>query len=395
MPRSSFPVSRGTSRRQRHMAQSYVRKSIFQGRIHEKSFDRLQRTIATSSRPDPRIRATGTRSPRTEKPGLGRRGHRHGTFMRSFRARPWPNDDPAPRTVGAGELPVQRRERTAEVLGGRHVPSVATGQVAPQRPSTLRKRREGERSHVQPQRSSVRARGLEPRNLAGPFQPARHVGDLDQNRFWTGCIIARNHRFRPTPVAPRIDECRHQNGRVDNDRHRRSASRACRMVAGETRVSAASFRSRARCNRSSTEGWEAMRSSSPRRNPCMDWPCRAARRASLSLTSSGTPRMVIRTAMTASCPHRRRKAIDAEPVPVRPTRPANRSGTGQCQARPPEHREASRVAANACRSAVRTERPAARRKRRGGADGTHGLTRRGPRAGATAREPEAPRCRSS
>ena len=53
-----------------------------------------------------------------------------------------------------------------------------------------------------------------------------------------------------------------------------------------------------------------MRSSSPRRNSCIDWSRSAARAASSSRISSGTPRIVICTAMCPLGRHGRQLAID-------------------------------------------------------------------------------------
>ncbi len=103
----------------------------------------------------------------------------------------------------------------------------------------------------------------------------------------------------PTYPQARVDQGRDQHGRVGDRRHFRSASRARRIRDGCTLDSATVLRSRTPCSHVATYGREAIRSNSPRKNSCMDWRLRAARAASSSRTSSGTPLIVICTAMTA------------------------------------------------------------------------------------------------
>ena len=95
----------------------------------------------------------------------------------------------------------------------------------------------------------------------------------------------------------------HQHEAVRDSRHLRSASRARRMRDGGIRVFVPALRLRTSCSHAPTEGFDAIRSSSQRRNSCMDWRWSAARSASSSRTSSGTPLMVICTAMNALSPH--------------------------------------------------------------------------------------------
>ena len=107
-------------------------------------------------------------------------------------------------------------------------------------------------------------------------------------------------RFRPPALTTGVYQRRYEHGRVDNRRHFRSASRARRMRCGGTRVSDAALRSRTPCSHAATEGHDAMRSNSPRKNSCIDWRWSAA---SASRTSSGTFLIVICTGMTALCQH--------------------------------------------------------------------------------------------
>ena len=211
----------------------------------------------------------------------------------SFRLRPGRDEDLAPGAAGAADLSVQRHKGTIERFGQCNVPSVVTGQVVPQRPYALGKRHERKQLKVKPKQVSVSAVGLESRDFAGSFQPPQNVARLGQRQLRTGRRILGERGFRPSPLSPRVDQNRDKHGCIDDDRHVRSASRARRMLDGRTRVPAASLRLRTPCSHASMEGREAIRSNSQRRNSCMDWRCNAARAASSSRTSSGTPLMVI------------------------------------------------------------------------------------------------------
>ena len=112
--------------------------------------------------------------------------------------------------------------------------------------------------------------GIEPRDVTGSFQPAQDVAGLDQHQLGTGQGMGRHDGFRPFAGRARIDERRDQHGRIDDRRHVRSASRARRMLEGRTLVPAASLRSRTCCSHAPGEGRDAIRSSSRRRNSCMD-----------------------------------------------------------------------------------------------------------------------------
>ena len=211
----------------------------------------------------------------------------------SFRLRPRRDEDLAPGAAGAADRSVQRHKGTIERFGQCYVPGVVTGQVVPQRPYALGKRHERKQLKVKPKQISVSAVGLESRDFAGSFQPPQNVARLGQRQLRTGRRILGERGFRPSPLSPRVDQNRDKHGCIDDDRHVRSASRARRMLDGRTRVPAAALRLRTPCSHASMEGREAIRSNSQRRNSCMDWRCNAARAASSSRTSSGTPLMVI------------------------------------------------------------------------------------------------------
>ena len=147
----------------------------------------------------------------------------------------------------------------------------------------------------------MRAGGLGPGDLSDPLQSPQNMGCFGQDQLRTSQWTIREYRFRLLTVGSRIDSGRHQHRGIDNRRHVRSASRASRMRDAATRVPVVCLRRRTSCNHAHREGREAIRSSAPRRNSCMDWRSSAARAASRSRRSSETPLMVIRTGMGALC----------------------------------------------------------------------------------------------
>lgn len=183
------------------------------------------------------------------------------------------------------------------------VPCVVAGEVAAQRPYSFSKRREGKQLYIQPHQVSMRAGGLNTRYLPAPLEPAQDVAGFDKIQLRTGQLIFGKCSFRPPAFLPLVDKRGHQHGCVDDRGHDRSASRARRIRFASTRVSATVLRPRTPCSHASRDGREAIRSSSARKNFCMDWRWRAARTASSSRTSSGTFLIVICTGMTALCHH--------------------------------------------------------------------------------------------
>ncbi len=171
-------------------------------------------------------------------------------------------DDLADRPAGPAQSTVKGHQRTIQRLGQGHVPSVVAGQVAPQSPYTVGEWREWEQVQIEPKQIALCTVSLEPREFPDPFQPAQDVAYLRQGQFWTGQRALAHRRFRPHPFAPRVDQSGNQYGRIDDDRHVRSASRARKMLEGRTRVPAASLRSRTRCSQRSRDGRDAIRSNS-------------------------------------------------------------------------------------------------------------------------------------
>jgi len=214
---------------------------------------------------------------------------------------PGRSDDPAPRTLRTPDPFIQCQQRTVKRLGQCDVPGIVAGQVVPQGPHPFGERRERKQRHIEPKQIPVSAGGFERRDLARSFQAAQDVGRFDQCEFGSGWYAVGKHGLRPCPVTSRTDQDRYERRRINDNRHVRSASRARRMLDGRTRVPAASFRLRTPCSQVASDGREAIRSSSPRRNSCMDWRCSAARAASSSRTSSGTPLTVICTGMLSFC----------------------------------------------------------------------------------------------
>ncbi len=106
----------------------------------------------------------------------------------------------------------------------------------------------------------------------------------------------------PLPVGAAVEQQGDQGRGVADDAGvpRRSASRAARIVSASARTPVALTRARARAMTSSTGGRATVSTSMPRRYSCRDFPARAARAASSSRTSSGTPRTVMATLIAAN-----------------------------------------------------------------------------------------------
>ena len=135
---------------------------------------------------------------------------------------------------------------------------------------------------------------------------AQDVARFGQRQFRTGQRSLSDGGLRPFPFPPRVDP-----GPRQARTHRRLPSRpvritALKMLEGGTLSVCRFLRSRTPCSQAPREGRDAIRSNSQRRNSCMDWRCTAARAASSSRTSWGTPLMVICTDMNALC-HRKQR----------------------------------------------------------------------------------------
>ena len=179
-------------------------------------------------------------------------------------------DDLAFGAGGSAELRVKGDEWTTQRLGHRNVPSVIAGQVAPQFPYAIGKRRKGKQRQIELKQIPICAGGLESRDLTGSFQPPENVARLGRRQLRTGQKSIADYGFRPDSHSSRVDQYRDNRGRIDDCRHVRSASRARRMLEGRTRVCVASLRPRTCCSHVSRDGLDAIRSSSRRRNSCMD-----------------------------------------------------------------------------------------------------------------------------
>ena len=205
---------------------------------------------------------------------------------------PWRREKITVRPRRAAESSIQRCKGAIERLGHRDIPGIVAAQIAAQLPNTAGKRRKGKQVQIQPQQVPVRAGCLQSGNFPGLLQTAQYVGHFNQHQFGTRQRTFGDRRLRPFALWPRIHQRRYEYGRIDDQRHFRSVSRARRMLAGGTRVPATSFRSRTLLSHSDGEGRDTIRSNSQRRNSCMDWRCSAARAARRSRTASGTPRIV-------------------------------------------------------------------------------------------------------
>ena len=171
---------------------------------------------------------------------------------------------------GAGEAAIKGGEGAVEGLREGYVPSVVGCQVVAQCPYPLGKWGEGEQFHIKTQQVIVRFVGVRPRNLTCLLQPPQDVGCFGQHQFRGNESVLTDYRLRPEAVGADVSECGNQYGGVDDCSHLRSWSRANRISVDDMRVPDAAFRSRTFWSHMSTEGREAMRSNSLRRNSCID-----------------------------------------------------------------------------------------------------------------------------
>ena len=208
-------------------------------------------------------------------------------------------DHLAGRAVGAAEPSVQGQQWAVERLGQRHVPGVVDRQGATQGPYPLGVGGERKQRQRQLHQLALRARGLAGRDLPGQLHAAQGVGRLGQRQLRARDPVHGDPGFRPSTIAPGIDQGGDQQRRVGHYSHMRSASIARRITDAGTSLGAAALRARTASSHSSMDGWLAARSNRSRWYTCIDRRCSAARSASLSLTSSGTPRVVICSAMHA------------------------------------------------------------------------------------------------
>jgi len=77
---------------------------------------------------------------------------------------------------------------------------------------------------------------------------------LHQHEVWRDEMLLREDLLRPGAVRPGVDEKRHRGGGVDDNRHRRSASRWPRILAAGRCVPVRAFRSRILARTTSVSG---------------------------------------------------------------------------------------------------------------------------------------------
>ena len=193
----------------------------------------------------------------------------------------------------SGKASVKRRKRNAERLSQRDIPCVIACHRMTQLPYSVCKRIERKQLQIEPLQIRVRGARLGGCDSLLQLQTAKHVRCFNLYQF--GCVKkpAGQNLLGPNAVWSRIDERRNQHRRIDDRTHFRSASRCCRICLEGTRLWVVLFLLRTCSSHALIDGRDAIRSSSERRNSCMDLPCSAARSASSSRTLSGTSRIVI------------------------------------------------------------------------------------------------------
>ena len=198
---------------------------------------------------------------------------------------------------------IERGQRQVECLCHRDIPRIVTSKCVSQFPYALGERLEWIAFDAELHAILKCRCGLEGRNLFSNLQSTKDVDSLGQDNLRTVNRVAADGSFCPPSVRPNVYGYCNNNGSVDDDGQRRSASRCRKILVAERRVFVTDFRFRTASSHLSTEGREAILSSSARRYSCIDLPCSAARAASSSRTLSGTSRIVICTLMHAFYQH--------------------------------------------------------------------------------------------
>ena len=132
-------------------------------------------------------------------------------------------------------------------------------------------------------RSSKNSTCRSPRSLSAseatslvmrPLQSAasQDVRYLDRHQVGGGDVDSAKELLGPESIGPGIDESGDDGGRVDHDRHRRSASRSARIDPAVSREPVNCLRSRMRWRRTAASGRRANSMSCARRNSCNDRP---------------------------------------------------------------------------------------------------------------------------
>ena len=163
----------------------------------------------------------------------------------------------APATGGAAQPGVEGGERDIQRFRQCDVPGVVGVDVVTKRPCPTGERLEGEQPDLQIQQVLQCERPEVLRNLAPQNRAPQHVGHLH------GHVMRSHERARsqlfgsPGSFAPAVDQGGCDDGRVYDQRHRRSASRYRRMDAAESLVPVNALRSRIRSSTSPTSGRSA------------------------------------------------------------------------------------------------------------------------------------------
>lgn len=190
------------------------------------------------------------------------------------------------------ETVVQRGERGVEELRDGDVPGVVGGEVVAELPDAVADDRVGNQFDAEVGQVGVGQRCDVVGDLPGTGGAAQDVGNLDVQQVRSG-EVRGEQGFRPPTSCAVVDERSDDHGRVDDDRHRRPASRCRRILAVDKVVDVCRLRSTIRCASAPGSGRRARSISSIRRYSWSERPERAARDASSSRTWSGTSRTVI------------------------------------------------------------------------------------------------------
>jgi len=194
---------------------------------------------------------------------------------------------------GTDQPPVEGGKWCPQQLCQGNVAGIVRGEVVTELPDPACKRFVGKEVNSEGEEISMCEGGHLGRELPCQDSAPEDVRHLDEHQVRSGEPTPAEQLFSPASIRPSVDEGGRDGGCVDDERHRRSASRWTRIRSRESRLPVLAFRSRTRATRSSGSGRSASSIRRPRRYSCSERPERAARAASSSRTSPGTSRTVM------------------------------------------------------------------------------------------------------
>ena len=145
------------------------------------------------------------------------------------------SDDSAGGPGSPREATIEGQQGAGKRFGERQVPAIVNADVVAQFPDAISQRFERERLDTERQQIATGEIGLGGRQPFGKLQSAKNVARFREDDLWArqGTAFAsclRYGSFRPGAVHPEVGDRRRKDRGINDDRHFRSASRACRML---------------------------------------------------------------------------------------------------------------------------------------------------------------------